>query len=101
MRTTIWHLFLIWLIADLMDKSHVDCNFKPPDSQSIRVHMGSLLGYPCGLQSGWRDLNSRPHGPEPVSEILNCSPHGLVIFITMWSTFLGNHVDYDEPKTML
>jgi hypothetical protein len=36
--------------------------------------------------SGWRDLNSRPHGPEPVSEILNCSPHGLVFFITMWTT---------------
>jgi len=32
------------------------------------------------LLSGWRDLNSRPHGPEPLSEILNCSPHGLVVF---------------------
>jgi len=51
--------------------------------------------------SGWRDLNSRPHGPEPVSEILNCSPHGLVFFSTMWTTFLGNHVDYDELKTVL
>jgi hypothetical protein len=49
------------------------------------------------MESGCRDLNSGPHGPEPASEILNCSPHGLVIFITMWSTFLGNHVDYDEP----
>jgi hypothetical protein len=24
-----------WLIVDLMDMSHVDCNFKPPDSLSI------------------------------------------------------------------
>ena len=51
--------------------------------------------------SGCRDLNSGPHGPEPVLEISNCSPHGLVIFITMWSTFLGNHVDCDELKTVL
>ena len=36
--------------------------------------------------SGGRDLNSESHGPEPVSEILNCSPHGLVFFITMWTT---------------
>jgi hypothetical protein len=53
------------------------------------------------MESGCRDLNSGPHGPEPVSEISNCSPHGLVIFMTMWSTFLGNHVDYDELKTVL
>jgi len=29
MRTTIWHLFLVWLIADLTHKSLVDRNFKP------------------------------------------------------------------------
>jgi hypothetical protein len=51
--------------------------------------------------SGCRDLNSGPHGPEPVSVFWNCSPHGLVIFITMWSTFLGNRVDYNEPKMIL
>ncbi len=31
----------------------------------------------------------------------NRSPHGLVIFSTMWTPFLGNHVDYDELKTVL
>src|SRR5215216_5824140 len=35
MRTRIWHLLLFGLAADLMDKSHVDCNSKPPDSRSI------------------------------------------------------------------
>ena len=34
-RSTMWYLFLVWLTSDLMDKSHVDCNFKPPDSQPI------------------------------------------------------------------
>ena len=27
-----------------------------------------------------RDLNSGPYGPEPLSEISNSRPHGLVIF---------------------
>ena len=51
--------------------------------------------------SGCRDLNSGPHGPEPLSKNSDSSPHGLMIFITMWSTFLDNHVDWDELKTML
>ena len=29
---------------------------------------------------GGRDLNSGPHGPEPLSEFSNCRPHGFVIF---------------------
>jgi hypothetical protein len=35
MWATVWDLLLIYLTADLTDKSHVDCNFKPPDSQPI------------------------------------------------------------------
>ena len=53
------------------------------------------------MLSGCRDLNSGPHGPEPVSKNSDSSPHGLVFFRTMWTTFLGNHVDYDELKTVL
>ena len=43
--------------------------------------------------SGCRDLrsplqvgNAGPHGPEPVSEILNCSPHDYEKHQTMWTT---------------
>ena len=58
-------------------------------------------GGESACMSGCRDLNSGPHGPEPIMVFWNRSPHGLVIFSTMWTPFLGNHVDYDELKTVL
>jgi hypothetical protein len=45
------------------------------------------LGVLC--LSGCRDLNSGPHGPEPVSVFWNCSPHGLVIFHSREDTLFG------------
>jgi hypothetical protein len=36
-----------------------------------------------------QDLNSGPHEPEPLSEILNRSPHGLVILHSREDTLFG------------
>jgi hypothetical protein len=74
MRTTIRHLQLFWLTSDLMDMSHGALlsgyrDLHHPLNEETKVYKKKT---PSGWEStylpylsGWRDLNSRSHGPEP------------------------------------